>query len=146
MAMSAGADGRVFPRAQAYNDEENWGIAREFRFSPVPERVRVRARPDGGRAAAVAPTLMPPRPADRLLMPSFSTARVRDMFDDMVDICEQTVTKWERCVLLCARATPRPLRADHPVAVWRAGSDRGRGSTPWRTLRVSRSTRSRCAR
>ena len=103
MAMSARADERVFPRAQAYNDEENWGIAREFRFSPVAERVRARARADGGRAAAVAPTLMRPRPADRLLMPSFSTAKVRDMFDDMVDICEQTVTKWERCVLLRAR-------------------------------------------
>ena len=32
-------------------------------------------------------------------MPSFSTAKVRDMFDDMMDICEQMVTKWERCVL-----------------------------------------------
>ena len=36
--------------------------------------------------------------ADRLLMPSFSTAKVRDMFDDMADICEQMITKWERCV------------------------------------------------
>ena len=34
--------------------------------------------------------------ADRLLMPSFSTAKVRDMFDDMADICEQMITKWER--------------------------------------------------
>ena len=51
MAMSARADGRVFPRAQAYNDEENWGIAREFCFYPVLERVRARARCDGGRAA-----------------------------------------------------------------------------------------------
>ena len=31
-------------------------------------------------------------------MPSFSTAKVRDMFDDMVDICDQMVKKWERCV------------------------------------------------
>ena len=31
-------------------------------------------------------------------MPSFSTAKVRDMFDDMADICEQMITKWERCV------------------------------------------------
>ena len=50
-------------------------------------------------------------------MPSFSTAKVRDMFDDMVDICEQMVTKWERCVLLLlsARAAPRSLDAYHRV-------------------------------
>ncbi|RPD61291.1 bifunctional P-450:NADPH-P450 reductase [Lentinus tigrinus ALCF2SS1-6] len=34
--------------------------------------------------------------AHRLLMPAFSTAKVRDMFDDMVDIASQMVTKWER--------------------------------------------------
>ncbi|TBU21312.1 bifunctional P-450:NADPH-P450 reductase [Dichomitus squalens] len=34
--------------------------------------------------------------AHRLLMPAFSTAKVRDMFDDMVDIAEQMVQKWER--------------------------------------------------
>ena len=31
-------------------------------------------------------------------MPAFSTAKVRDMFDDMVDIASQMITKWERCV------------------------------------------------
>ncbi|KAI0676431.1 fatty acid hydroxylase [Trametes maxima] len=34
--------------------------------------------------------------AHRLLMPAFSTAKVRDMFDDMVDIASQMLTKWER--------------------------------------------------
>ena len=34
---------------------------------------------------------------DRLLMPAFSTAKVRDMFDDMVDISQQMIQKWERC-------------------------------------------------
>ena len=29
-------------------------------------------------------------------MPAFSTAKVRDMFDDMVDIAQQMVSKWER--------------------------------------------------
>ena len=29
-------------------------------------------------------------------MPAFSTAKVRDMFDDMVDISQQMVQKWER--------------------------------------------------
>ena len=31
-------------------------------------------------------------------MPSFSTAKVRDMFDDMVDISSQMIQKWERYV------------------------------------------------
>ncbi|KAH9931026.1 cytochrome P450 [Amylocystis lapponica] len=34
--------------------------------------------------------------AHRLLMPAFSTIAVRDMFDEMVDIASQLVTKWER--------------------------------------------------
>ncbi|KAI0738944.1 bifunctional P-450:NADPH-P450 reductase [Daedaleopsis nitida] len=34
--------------------------------------------------------------AHRLLMPAFSTAKVRDMFDDMLDIATQMITKWER--------------------------------------------------
>ncbi|KAI9067866.1 fatty acid hydroxylase [Trametes sanguinea] len=34
--------------------------------------------------------------AHRLLMPAFSTAKVRDMFPDMVDIASQMLTKWER--------------------------------------------------
>lgn len=29
-------------------------------------------------------------------MPAFSTAKVRDMFYDMVDIASQMITKWER--------------------------------------------------
>ncbi|KAH9899295.1 fatty acid hydroxylase [Cubamyces lactineus] len=34
--------------------------------------------------------------AHRLLMPAFSTAKVRDMFSDMYDIASQMITKWER--------------------------------------------------
>ncbi|KAI0631143.1 fatty acid hydroxylase [Trametes polyzona] len=34
--------------------------------------------------------------AHRLLMPAFSTAKVRDMFGDMHDIASQMLTKWER--------------------------------------------------
>ncbi|KAH9836403.1 cytochrome P450 [Rhodofomes roseus] len=34
--------------------------------------------------------------AHRLLMPAFGTAAVREMFDDMYDIAEQLVLKWER--------------------------------------------------
>ncbi|KAI0819916.1 fatty acid hydroxylase [Trametes gibbosa] len=34
--------------------------------------------------------------AHRLLMPAFSTAKVRDMFPDMMDIASQMLVKWER--------------------------------------------------
>ncbi|KAK7678479.1 hypothetical protein QCA50_018539 [Cerrena zonata] len=34
--------------------------------------------------------------AHRLLMPTFGTLPVRDMFDDMLDIAEQLILKWER--------------------------------------------------
>ena len=44
-------------------------------------------------------------------MPAFSTAKVRDMFDDMVDICDQMVKKWERCVPLRAPPPAPPSRA-----------------------------------
>ncbi len=39
---------------------------------------------------------------DRLLMPAFSTAKVRDMFDDMADISQQMIQKWERYTVLLA--------------------------------------------
>lgn len=35
---------------------------------------------------------------DRLLMPTFGVMPVRDMFDDMLDIAEQLILKWERYV------------------------------------------------
>ncbi|CCM04514.1 uncharacterized protein FIBRA_06695 [Fibroporia radiculosa] len=34
--------------------------------------------------------------AHRVLMPAFSTAAIRDTFDDMVDIASQLILKWER--------------------------------------------------
>ncbi|KAL0949758.1 hypothetical protein HGRIS_009796 [Hohenbuehelia grisea] len=34
--------------------------------------------------------------AHRLLMPAFGTAAIRGMFDDMCDICNQMLVKWER--------------------------------------------------
>lgn len=37
---------------------------------------------------------------DRLLMPAFSTAKVRDMFGDMTDIASQMLTKWEKSATL----------------------------------------------
>ncbi|OBZ67672.1 hypothetical protein A0H81_12453 [Grifola frondosa] len=55
----------------AFNHEENWGIA----------RVYLRQFQLGH---------------NRLLMPAFSTAKIRDMFDDMIDISSQLITKWER--------------------------------------------------
>ncbi len=33
---------------------------------------------------------------DRMLMPAFGTAAIREMFDDMVDIASQLVLKWDR--------------------------------------------------
>ena len=33
---------------------------------------------------------------DRILMPAFGTVNVRGMFDDMKDICDQLLMKWER--------------------------------------------------
>ena len=53
----------------------------------------LRARRESGLCSLLTPGFVD---ADRLLMPSFSTAKVRDMFDDMADICEQMITKWER--------------------------------------------------
>lgn len=35
-------------------------------------------------------------PADRLLMPAFGTASIRDMFPDMLDLASQLVLKWQR--------------------------------------------------
>lgn len=34
--------------------------------------------------------------ADRLLMPAFGTASIRDMFPDMLDLASQLTLKWER--------------------------------------------------
>ena len=64
---------------QAFTHEENWGIARGL----FPTTVFCND------------TLME-YVIDRLLMPAFSTAKMRDMFDDMLDIAQQMVTKWER--------------------------------------------------
>jgi hypothetical protein len=33
---------------------------------------------------------------DRILTPAFSPMNIKDMFDDMFDICSQLVLKWER--------------------------------------------------
>ena len=33
---------------------------------------------------------------DRLLMPCFGAANVHNMFDDMMDIVNQLILKWER--------------------------------------------------
>jgi cytochrome P450/NADPH-cytochrome P450 reductase len=40
---------------------------------------------------------------DRLLMPVFGTAAIRDMFPAMEDIVSQLVTKWERFAVLVQR-------------------------------------------
>lgn len=53
----------------------------------------------GSRSFVVEDVLI--RFVDRLLMPAFSTAKVRDMFDDMVDIAQQMVQKWERYLASC---------------------------------------------
>lgn len=37
---------------------------------------------------------------DRILMPAFGTAAIREMFDDMYDIASQLILKWERLVFL----------------------------------------------
>jgi len=34
--------------------------------------------------------------SDRLLMPAFGPAAIRDMFDGMADITSQLLLKWER--------------------------------------------------
>ena len=36
---------------------------------------------------------------DRLLMPAFGTIAIRDMLEEMRDISDQLLLKWERCVI-----------------------------------------------
>lgn len=67
----------------AYKDEPGWAIARKI--SPSSQH------------RASLPNI---HDTDRLLMPAFGTASIRDMFPDMLDIAQQLVLKWERRVNL----------------------------------------------
>jgi hypothetical protein len=47
---------------------------------------------------------------DRLLMPAFGTIAIRDMLEEMRDISDQLLLKWERCVI-----TIETLKVDRRV-------------------------------
>ena len=65
-------------RNRAHTDNKYWGIARKY-CSWVG-------------AAAIQLT----RFLDRMLMPVFGAAAIRDMFPAMEDVISQLVDKWER--------------------------------------------------
>ncbi|TFY58023.1 hypothetical protein EVJ58_g6664 [Rhodofomes roseus] len=60
--------------------EENWELARKLSVTLIRRQTLLTIQLS----------------LDRLLMPAFGTAAVREMYDDMYDIAEQLVLKWER--------------------------------------------------
>ena len=76
---------------------------------------------------------------DRLLMPAFGTAAIRDMFDDMVDIASQLVLKWERYVF------PLMIHRYMCPEYGFVDSDLTIALMLWTTIRVSHSTLLPCA-
>lgn len=65
---------------RAQTDDKNWGIARASCLRSKAEAISLIKSPD------------------RLLMPVFGAAAIRDMFPAMEDVISQLVAKWERSV------------------------------------------------